>query len=334
MPNSNGSSNSLNPLFNTDGFVGYWLKVNSTVAANMFTAPTLEPAAGTSQATVGDLKAVIKDGQWHLYEWNMDDPSQFDRTFSDVYGITATGYLGNNSLEASNSIDSIAILSTNGVNATVRIDQIGIPGHTGMGPDDPLLPTHINVDGTFNFINVASGHWFDPPLVDAYMFDATDGSHFIEVGMPPLESVADADGMYLVTSILGAQPVTAGANLIFASPVDFFTVSGITPLVNGADAEAFPIYLAFDGPMGSFTMTPQAGDFNHDGTVDAADYIVWRKTGGSSNDYNTWCANFGRTFFAAGGTGAGVNTNVPEPTTLVLLMLAAACRCLRRRRST
>jgi hypothetical protein len=75
---------------------------------------------------------------------------------------------------------------------------------------------------------------------------------------------------------------------------------------------------------------PEAGDFNHDGTVDAADYVVWRKTGGSSDDYNIWRANFGRTYFAAGS--AGVNTNVPEPTTLVLVMLAAACRCLRRRR--
>ena len=27
------------------------------------------------------------------------------------------------------------------------------------------------------------------------------------------------------------------------------------------------------------TPVPIPGDFNHDGTVDAADYVVWRKTG-------------------------------------------------------
>ena len=33
-----------------------------------------------------------------------------------------------------------------------------------------------------------------------------------------------------------------------------------------------------------------AGDFNDDGAVDAADYVVWRKTGGSQDEYNEWRA--------------------------------------------
>jgi subtilisin family serine protease len=37
------------------------------------------------------------------------------------------------------------------------------------------------------------------------------------------------------------------------------------------------------------------GDFNHDGTVDIADYVVWRNSGGSVTDYNLWRANYGRT---------------------------------------
>ena len=43
------------------------------------------------------------------------------------------------------------------------------------------------------------------------------------------------------------------------------------------------------------------GDFNHDGTVDAADYIVWRKTDGTPAGYNTWRANFGQ----PAGSGSG-----------------------------
>ena len=74
--------------------------------------------------------------------------------------------------------------------------------------------------------------------------------------MPPLEVVGNSDGIYLVTSVLGAQPVTAGANLVFVSPVDFFTVSGISPLVDGGNPTAFPTFLAFDRPTASFTMTP------------------------------------------------------------------------------
>jgi uncharacterized protein YjbI with pentapeptide repeats len=72
-----------------------------------------------------------------------------------------------------------------------------------------------------------------------------------------------------------------------------------------------------------FQVVPELpGDFNSDGAVDAADYVVWRKTGGAPEDYNTWRAHFGQT--TGSGSVAGVNAAVPEPTTLALLMLAVA----------
>ena len=36
------------------------------------------------------------------------------------------------------------------------------------------------------------------------------------------------------------------------------------------------------------------GDYNNNGTVDAADYILWRKNGGGPDDYETWHAHFGQ----------------------------------------
>jgi hypothetical protein len=83
------------------------------------------------------------------------------------------------------------------------------------------------------------------------------------------------------------------------------------------------------------------GDYNQDGSVNAADYTVWRDNLGSTtalpnddttgvgpDDYIRWKTNFGQT------AGAGSNTFgqavAPEPATLVLLMLAAAGWCLRR----
>ena len=75
------------------------------------------------------------------------------------------------------------------------------------------------------------------------------------------------------------------------------------------------------------------GDYNHNGSVDAADYAVWRKKLGgtyTSNDYNVWRAHFGQ---SAGGNSltSGI---VPEPATPVLLILAAASRCTRLRRKS
>ena len=60
------------------------------------------------------------------------------------------------------------------------------------------------------------------------------------------------------------------------------------------------------------------GDFNFDGVVDAADYVLWRKGNGTQTDYNTWLANFGRTF-SGSLVAAGVTTTyVPEPPLLAL----------------
>jgi hypothetical protein len=65
-----------------------------------------------------------------------------------------------------------------------------------------------------------------------------------------------------------------------------------------------------------------AGDFNADGKVDAADYVVWRKDpsahGGDPAGYNTWRMNFGTP--TGGGSLAGAA--VPEPSGLVQLLAA------------
>jgi hypothetical protein len=63
------------------------------------------------------------------------------------------------------------------------------------------------------------------------------------------------------------------------------------------------------------------GDFNFDGTIDAADYVVWRKTmGGDTGAYSLWRTNFGRTLEGSGGNGFG-SPSVPEPAAWMLLSL-------------
>jgi hypothetical protein len=88
------------------------------------------------------------------------------------------------------------------------------------------------------------------------------------------------------------------------------------------------------------------GDYNGNGVVDAADYVVWRKNQGTThtlpNDpiggtigtaqYDQWRSQFGQN--AGSGLGAIANAAVPEPATCVLLVIAVAGWCLRRRRST
>jgi hypothetical protein len=72
------------------------------------------------------------------------------------------------------------------------------------------------------------------------------------------------------------------------------------------------------------------GDFNQNGTVDAADYVVWRKTDGTQTGYDTWRANFGTSLSAGSGSagyplGASAEplSAVPEPSTLMIACIAA-----------
>jgi T5SS/PEP-CTERM-associated repeat protein len=69
-----------------------------------------------------------------------------------------------------------------------------------------------------------------------------------------------------------------------------------------------------------------AGDYNADGNVDAADYVVWRNGLGTTytqNDYDAWRANFGQ----SAGSGAALpsaetlSAAVPEPCSWVLFCL-------------
>jgi hypothetical protein len=71
-----------------------------------------------------------------------------------------------------------------------------------------------------------------------------------------------------------------------------------------------------------------AGDFNGDGTVDAADYVIWRKSGGTAQQYAEWRANFG---MSGPGGGSATATAVPEPATGWVLACGALAAVLARR---
>jgi endonuclease/exonuclease/phosphatase family metal-dependent hydrolase len=80
-----------------------------------------------------------------------------------------------------------------------------------------------------------------------------------------------------------------------------------------------------------------AGDFNGDGTVDAADYTVWRDGLGADydqDDYVDWKNNFGQSLGSGGVAGGGRGTlAVPEPGAVLLALVGAClmpCRLSRR----
>jgi T5SS/PEP-CTERM-associated repeat protein len=90
-----------------------------------------------------------------------------------------------------------------------------------------------------------------------------------------------------------------------------------------------------DGIISVVAMLP--GDYNENGVVDAADYVLWRKSpndfGGDPAGYNTWRANFGRTLSAGSGSASvdKANAAVPEPS-FAICSLVASCGLILCRR--
>jgi hypothetical protein len=94
-----------------------------------------------------------------------------------------------------------------------------------------------------------------------------------------------------------------------------------------------------------------AGDYNNDGIVNAADYVIWKKNVGQPsqtlpNDttgvligqaqYDLWRSNFGNTMAVPGSGAVEIASGIPEPSSVSLLALglAAFARCRGRNRNS
>jgi hypothetical protein len=143
-----------------------------------------------------------------------------------------------------------------------------------------------------------------------------------------LTIVGDAalDGI-LDVSLVGFSP-TIGQQftiLTASSIIDNGLVLG------GAAASSFSLLVGSTSVILQAIAAGVPGDYNQDGTVNAADYTVWRNNLGSAtslpndntagvgqDDYARWKMHFGET--AGSGSGIGSNAAVPEPASATLLI--------------
>ncbi len=129
---------------------------------------------------------------------------------------------------------------------------------------------------------------------------------------------------------------TTGNSVEFDAAGNLYVAnSSITAGAIGQDVEVFSPggnWIASTNSDGTFTMTAipggVAGDYNGNGVVDMADYVLWRNGGPLQNDntpgsvdasdYTFWRSHFGNT----SGAGSSVQgAAVPEPGTLALVLL-------------
>jgi hypothetical protein len=143
-----------------------------------------------------------------------------------------------------------------------------------------------------------------------------------------VEGNAIIDGAIEVVLINGFQPVLGNSFTVLSTNIGNvggqFDIENI-PVFNGLTFDV--VYNPKSVVLQVVAASGLAGDYNEDGAVDAADYVVWRKNpdafGGDPAGYNTWRTNFGTTAGGGAGTSTGRSTTVPEPASILLAFMAA-----------
>jgi hypothetical protein len=165
-----------------------------------------------------------------------------------------------------------------------------------------------------------------------------------------------------VTPDLSSTPLPVGffnpagdtISLFHHQPIDSRTFTSVP--TDGVMSRVYPSNALqvnsptnFSGQIGSLDLSILPGDYNDNGSVDAADYVVWRDNLNTTNlipndttpewvmedDYMVWREKFGSAAGSAAGLDSTFGNAIPEPTTLatVLLGMITMLACGMRRRS-
>jgi hypothetical protein len=72
---SGGGTIANNIPFASTGFVGYWLRTSTAGMRASILLDDFDGAVNTTER--GEFIDIIADGQWHLYEWDLDDATRW-----------------------------------------------------------------------------------------------------------------------------------------------------------------------------------------------------------------------------------------------------------------
>jgi PEP-CTERM motif len=242
----------------------------------------------------------------------------------DVEDQGATSYSGNIGFTADAINVPFSVYIDN-----IRLVQISQPD---------LLTLEINrSNGAATLKNLTTN-----PVSWDYMEIKSPGASLDPVGWSSLDD-QNADGpntwieaggssatALVEASIVGSHTLNPGATLPLGNLYN--EAVHIDDLDLDIRRAAGPSFRTYDQLVTYIGVPPAGttGDFNGNGFVDAADYVLWRNGGPLQNeggvtpgsttpeDYTTWRANFGKPPGSGTGTALDASGSVPEPSTLLM----------------
>jgi hypothetical protein len=218
---------------------------------------------------------------------------------------------------------------------------------TSIPSIDPITGLPVNLSPIWNRLyNIAT--YPNPPLyqvvVEADLLQDTSlpaGSLVYNIGHgagTPGDQGADPFGLGFNNAALFATGTFApGFIPKFSTIAGLQTEGNVFSAAGNSTAIVATVSTMVRNNLGAASLV---GDYNNNGAVDAADYVLWRNGGPLQNDptpgvqpgdYNVWRSNFGKP--PGAGSGSAVVTAVPEPATWLLILSCLVASAAARNKS-
>jgi hypothetical protein len=324
------------------GATSYWYGSPGAISLPVAADLAIDYRAGRDLAE-GGLPDLAGDGQWLYLSSSAANPSAAGAQTS-LLSFGAVGNAGNNGYGGGQNGHNLAAISDEFLFVDGWVNQ-GVQGQPGYH-ELALHPAGNVVGGSF------AGNAAEPYVVARWIAGESSAGlanitgrarNFIDGSGDSVDFHIYVDGVLKFT-VAGSGQTMAESHFDFDATIAEGSIVDFV-LGNGAGSSLFADETLLSATIyaGSTAFVPLSGDYNGDGAVDAADYVVWRANVGTTNtlpgdpiggmigpqQYDQWRANFGN---SAPGSGSGAPVAVPEPGAAVLMLAMAAWTCCSDRR--
>jgi probable HAF family extracellular repeat protein len=291
-----------------------------------------------------------ENGLPHAFRWTAAEGMQDIGTLPNGAWAAAGGVSGDGAIVVGNALNvccggGLENLRAFRWTASGGMQSLGtLPG--GRFSQEPSA----NADGS---VIVGSANFAGPDIDAQHVFRWTSEGGMQDLGCPPGGYSCNAYDVSGDGSAIVGRSITQGRALLWTAQLGMVDLNTYLSTLGldlagweliearaiSADGSAIVGNGFYNGDTRAWLVTgvPPAlpGDYNGNGSVDAADYVVWRKgisVVPTEESYNNWRSHFGQTAGNGAGGSDSLSAGIPEPATAILLLIGSVVAIRRPRR--